>query len=64
MMMILMKDGAKGTDGIPGMEGMEGMMVAMGGGGLMGMPGTDKRELSPEDLKQIMGMVKDLMDSG
>jgi len=70
MMMDLMKDGGKGLEGMegmPGMEGMEEMMKAMGGAGGMpgmpGMPGMDG-EMSPEDLKQTVGMMKDLMDSG
>ena len=69
MMMNLMKDGGKGLEGMPGMEGMEGMedmMSALGGGlpGMEGMmPGMDG-EMSPEDLKQTVGMMKELMDSG
>ena len=65
MMMNLMKDGGKGLEGMPGMEGMEEMMKAMGGagGGLPGMPGMDG-EVSPEDLKQTLGMMKEMMDSG
>ncbi|KAL3801473.1 hypothetical protein HJC23_000911 [Cyclotella cryptica] len=65
MMMNLMKDGGKGMEGMmegmPGMEGMEDMMKAMGG--MPGMPGLDG-DLSPEDLKQTVKMMKDLMDSG
>ena len=66
MMMNLMKDGGKGLEGMegmPGMEGMEDMMSALGGGGMPGMPGMDG-EMSPEDLKQTVGMMKELMDSG
>ena len=66
MMMNLMKDGGKGLEGMegmPGMEGMEEMMAALGGGGMPGMPGMDG-EMSPEDLKQTVGMMKELMDSG
>lgn len=64
MMMNLMKDGGKGLEGMPGMEGMEEMMKAMGGGGgLPGMPGMDG-DISPEDLKQTLGTMKDMMDSG
>jgi hypothetical protein len=63
MMMNLMKDGGKGLEGMPGMEGMEEMMSALGGGGMPGMPGMDG-EMSPEDLKQTVGMMKELMDSG
>ncbi len=62
MMMNLMKDGGKGLEGMPGMEGMEEMMSALGGG-MPGMPGMDG-EMSPEDLKQTVGMMKELMDSG
>mmetsp|Transcript_5476 Transcript_5476/g.12698 ORF Transcript_5476/g.12698 Transcript_5476/m.12698 type:complete len:95 (+) Transcript_5476:3-287(+) len=39
----------------------------MGGeGGLpgMGMPGMDGADLSPEELKQTVSMMKELMDSG
>ncbi|KAL7540719.1 hypothetical protein ACHAXR_010331 [Thalassiosira sp. AJA248-18] len=70
MMMNLMKDGGKGLEGMegmPGMEGMEEMMAAMGGAdGMpgMGMPGMDGGEMSPEDLKQTIGLMKELMDSG
>ena len=65
MMMNLMKDGGKGLEGMPGMEGMEGMeeMMSALGGGMPGMPGMDG-EMSPEDLKQTVGMMKELMDSG
>jgi len=66
MMTNLMKDGGKGLEGMegmPGMEGMEDMMSALGGGGMPGMPGMDG-EMSPEDLKQTVGMMKELMDSG
>jgi hypothetical protein len=62
MVMNLMKDGGKGMEGMPGMEGMEEMMKAMGGGG--GMPGMDGGEMSPEDLKQTLGMMRDMMESG
>lgn len=62
MMMNLMKDGGKGLEGMPGMEGMEEMMKAMGGG-IPGMPGMDG-EMNPEDLKQTLGMMRDLMESG
>ena len=65
MMMNLMKDGGKGLEGMPGMEGMEEMMGAMGGmEGMGGLPGMDGGELSPEDLKQTVSMMKDLIDSG
>ena len=49
MMMNLMKDGGKGLDGMRGAGGM--------------LPGMDG-EMSPEDLKQTVSMMKDLMDSG
>ncbi len=58
MVMNLMKDGGKGLEG---MEGMEEMMKAMGGGG--GMPGMDG-EMNPEDLKQTLVMMRDMMESG
>lgn len=78
MMMNLMKDGGKGLEGMPGMEGMEDMMKAMGGEGGMeemmkamgGMEGMDGMlpgmggDMSPEDLKQTVKMMKDLLDSG
>jgi hypothetical protein len=69
MMMNLMKDGGKGLEGMegmPGMEGMEEMMKMMGGEGGMGMPGMPGMdgEMSPEDLKQTLGLMKELMDSG
>ena len=65
MVMNLMKDGGKGMEGMPGMEGMEEMMKVMGGGGGMpGMPGMDGGEMSPEDLKQTLGMMRDIMESG
>lgn len=70
MMMNLMKDGGEGLEGMmgglegmEGMEGMEDMMKAMGGAGGMGLPGMDG-EISPEELKQTLGMMKDMMDSG
>ncbi|KAL9182398.1 hypothetical protein ACHAXT_013050 [Thalassiosira profunda] len=69
MMMNLMKnpEAMEGMLGdMPGMEGMEDMMKAMGGmEGMegMGLPGMDG-EMSPDDLKQTLGMMKDLMDSG
>ena len=53
-----------------GMEGMEEMMKAMGGmegmegmEGLAGMPGMDE-ELSPEQLKESVNMMKELVESG
>lgn len=68
-LMEMMKngDGLEGMmEGMGGMEGMEGlseMMGAMGGeGGLPGM-GADG-EISPEELKQSVKMMKELVDSG
>lgn len=68
-LMEMMKngDGLEGMmEGMGGMEGMEGlaeMMGAMGGeGGLPGM-GADG-EVSPEELKQSVKMMKELVDSG
>ena len=55
---------AMGGEGGEGMEGMEEMMKAMGGEGGMGMPGMDGGEMSPEDLKQTLGLMKEMMDSG
>jgi hypothetical protein len=47
-----------------GMEGMEEMMKAMGGmEGLAGLPGMDE-ELSPEQLKESVNMMKELVQSG
>mmetsp|Transcript_1397 Transcript_1397/g.2397 ORF Transcript_1397/g.2397 Transcript_1397/m.2397 type:complete len:926 (-) Transcript_1397:106-2883(-) len=61
MMMKMMKDPEAMKD-MPGMEGMEEMMAAMGGG-MPGMPGMDG-EMSPEDLKEVVSSMKELMDSG
>ena len=45
-----------------GMEGLSEMMAAMGG---EGMPGLDPDgEISPEELKQSVAMMKELVDSG
>ena len=63
MVMNMMKDGGKGLEGREGLEGMEEMRKAMGGGGMPGMPGMEG-EMNPEDLKQTLGMMRDLMDSG
>ena len=72
-----LKDGIPGMEGMEGMEemmkmmggeggeGMEEMMKMMGGeGGMPGMPGMDGADLSPEELKQTVSMMKELMDSG
>jgi hypothetical protein len=50
--------------GIEGMEGMEEMMAAMGG--MSGdMPGFgDGEDISPEQLKASVKMMKELIDSG
>ena len=49
------------------MEGMEEMMKAMGGmegmEGLAGLPGMDE-EISPEQLKESVKMMKNLVESG
>merc|ERR1711957_167269 len=59
----MMKDG--GGEGMAGMEGMEELAEMMkGGGGLEGMPGMDEGDISGEDLKQSVGMMKDLVESG
>jgi len=72
-LMDMMKDGGeggmeemmKGMGGMEGMEGMEEMMKAMGGGGGEGgMPGLGDEEISPEQLKQSVTMMKELIDSG
>ena len=62
----MMKDpeAMKGMEGMEGMEGLEDMMAAMGGGE-GGMPGFDPNaEISPDDLKQSVTMMKELIDSG
>ena len=69
MMMKMMKDpkAMEGMmDGMPGMEGMEDMLAALGGEGMPGMPGMPGMdgEMSPEDMKQTVSMMKELMDSG
>jgi hypothetical protein len=35
-----------------------------GGKGMEGMPGMDGGEMSPEDLKQTLGMMRDMLESG
>jgi hypothetical protein len=65
-LMTMMKDpeAMKGMEGMEGMEGLEDMMAAMGGGE-GGMPGFDPNaEISPDDLKQSVTMMKELIDSG
>jgi len=63
-LMNMMKDG-EGLEGMEGMEGLSEMMAAMGGDGGAGMPGlgTDG-EISPEELKQSVTMMKQLVESG
>merc|ERR1711957_322564 len=59
-LMSMMKDG--------GVEGMEGLAEMMGGGGglegLEGMPGFGEGDISEEDLKQSVSMMKELVESG
>ncbi len=71
-LMNMMKEGGeggmeemlKGLGGMEGMEGMEEMMAAMAGDG-GGMPGFgDGEDISPEQLKASVKMMKDLIDSG
>lgn len=55
----------KGLGGMEGMEGMEEMMAAMAGeGGMPGMDGLDGEDISPEQLKASVKMMKELIDSG
>jgi len=65
-LMSMMKDG--GGEGMEGMEGMEGLAEMMGGGGglegLEGMPGFGEGDISEEDLKQSVSMMKELVESG
>ena len=62
-MMKMMKD-PEAMKEMMGGEGMEEMMAAMGGmEGLDGMPGMDE-EISPEQLKESVNMMKELIDSG
>eukprot|EP00559_Dactyliosolen_fragilissimus_P007685 CAMPEP_0184859220 /NCGR_PEP_ID=MMETSP0580-20130426/4216_1 /TAXON_ID=1118495 /ORGANISM="Dactyliosolen fragilissimus" /LENGTH=946 /DNA_ID=CAMNT_0027355721 /DNA_START=1 /DNA_END=2841 /DNA_ORIENTATION=- len=67
-LMNMMKDGGKGMEGMEGMEGLSEMMAAMGGdgadGGFPGLGGLDGGDVSPEELKQSVSMMKDLVDSG
>ena len=69
-LMKMIKDGGKG-EGMPGMEGMEEMMKAMGGAeglgldGLAGLGGLGEGEdINPEDLKQTIEMMQELLESG
>ena len=62
-----MEEMLKGMGGMEGMEGMEEMMAAMAGteGGEGGMPGFgDGEDISPEQLKASVKMMKELVDSG
>lgn len=66
-LMGAMKDGGSGEGG--GMEGLADMMKAMGGEEGVdgaGMPGfgDPNAELSPEDIKQSVTMMKELVESG
>merc|ERR1712127_368508 len=70
-LMGAMKDGG-GEGG--GMEGLAEMMGAMGGAeggmpggmppGMPGMGGDPEQELTPEEIKQSVGMMKELVESG
>ena len=65
-LMKMMKDGPEGG----GMEGLSEMLGSMGGegGGFPGLEGLagmgGDEELSPEELKQSVSMMKELVDSG
>jgi len=69
-LMKLMKDGGEG--GMEGMPGMKEMMESMGGeggldalGGLGGLGGMGEGgDISPEDLKQTISMMQELLESG
>jgi len=64
-LMKMMKDGGEGLEGMEGMPGMEEMMAAMGGGeGMGGLGGLGGGDVSPEELKQSVEMMKQLLDSG
>jgi len=72
-LMKLMKDGGgEGMESMEGMPGMEEMMKAMGGaeglgdlGGLGGLDGMgDGGDINPEELKQTITMMSELMESG
>jgi len=65
-LMSMMKDGGgEGLEGMEGMEGMEGLAELMGGGdGLEGVPGFGEGDISEEDLKQSVDMMKELVESG
>ena len=61
-------DALKDMMGGEGMEGMEEMMKAMGGmegmEGLAGLPGMGDEELTPEQLKESVTMMRNLVESG
>lgn len=59
-LMSMMKDGGKGGDGDFGEE-----MAKMMADGMPGMPGGDPdAEISPEELKQTVKLMKELLESG
>lgn len=61
-LMNMMKDGGKGGDGD---FGDMAKMFADGMPGMPGMPGADPNaEISPEELKQTVKIMKELLDSG
>lgn len=52
-------------EGMEGMEGLSDMMASMMGEGEAEMPGFDPNgEISPDELKQSVAMMKELVDSG
>jgi hypothetical protein len=59
----MMKDGPEGMEGMEGMEGLSEMMASMAGAG-GGMPGFEDGDISPEQLKQSVEMMKELIGSG
>lgn len=62
-LMKMMKDGPEGMEGMEGMEGLSEMMASMAGAG-GGMPGFEDGDISPEQLKQSVEMMKELIGSG
>jgi hypothetical protein len=62
-LMKMMKDGPEGMEGMEGMEGLSEMMASMAGAG-GGMPGFEEGDISPEQLKQSVEMMKELIGSG
>ena len=65
-LMNMMKNGGEGMEGMEGMEGLSEMMAAMGGADGMGIPGLGglDGDISEEELKQSVAMMKELVDSG